>query len=325
MKTLFAIGVVFYFLSGWTPAFANQAVLIRILDKATVIGPQVHLGEIAEVVGENKAILEKLRRLDLGRAALVGTTLKLTQSYMKIVLRREGYSLKDFTFEGGDVVEVLTQSQEFSTGDLLPEAKSFVLKEIGESPDNLDVQLIGSEKKLLLPAGKVTPSFRPPLSGKYEGTVLLTAELQIDGHLARVLPLRMTVQVFHAVVVATKRIENGDKFTAGNVVLARKPTSALLKGSIGRLENVLGRTASVPLVPGSVIRMNDIYDPPMIKHGRTVQAVVRRGNIEITVQVRAVEDGKAGDNIRVENTATHKLLRGQVLDEKTVLVLQERP
>ena len=293
--------------------------------KATVIGPQVHLGEVADVVGENKAVLEKLRRLDLGRAALIGTTLKLTRSYVKIVLRREGFSLKDFSFDGEEVEEVLTQSQEFSTEDLLPEVKTFVLKGLGASPDNVEVKLAGTEKKIFLPAGKVIPNFRPPLSGKYEGTLLLTAELQIDGHLARVLPLRVTIEVFHSVVVTTKRIENGDKFTARNVALVKKPTSALLNGSINLLENVIGRTASMPLIPGTLIKMNEIYDPPMIRHGQAVQAVVRRGNVEITVQVRAVDDGKAGDNIRVENTDTHKLLRGQVLYEKTVLVLQERP
>jgi flagella basal body P-ring formation protein FlgA len=41
------------------------------------------------------------------------------------------------------------------------------------------------------------------------------------------------------------------------------------------------------------------------------------------VEVRAVEDGKAGDLIRVENTESKKVLRAKVLDEKKVLIQPE--
>ena len=51
-----------------------------------------------------------------------------------------------------------------------------------------------------------------------------------------------------------------------------------------------------------------------------IQGVIQKGNIELSVEVRAIEDGKAGDSIRVENTDSHKVLHGKVLDEKTVLL-----
>jgi flagella basal body P-ring formation protein FlgA len=244
----------------------------------------------------------------------------VSQAFVKIAIRKAGYDLKDFSFEGAQATAVLTQSQEFSIAGLLPEMKAFIVKGLAEAPGNVEVKLAGGDKKILLPGGKVEAHFRPPFSGKYEGNLFLTAELEVDGRLVKVLPVRANVEVYHPVVVTSRRVDKGDKFTEDNVTLIRKPTSALLSGSIGQLENVLGRTAAMMIAAGSVLRLNELYDPPVIKHGQVVEAVVRRGNVEITVQVRAIEDGKAGDPIRVENTTSHKVLQGKVLDEKKVVI-----
>ena len=98
-----------------------------------------------------------------------------------------------------------------------------------------------------------------------------------------------------------------------------------MRGCFKELSYVLGRTASMPLVPDTVVQVNEIFDPPVVLRGKTVQAIVRRGNVELTVDARAIEDGKAGDVIRVENSDSHKILYAKVLDEKTVLVQNNEP
>jgi flagella basal body P-ring formation protein FlgA len=181
----------------------------------------------------------------------------------------------------------------------------------------------GKSKKITLPDGEVKAKLRPSFTGKYDGTVFLTAELEVNGRLIKVLPIRVTVEVFHNAVATTRPVEKGAKFTAENVSLARLPTSKMTRGCFNQLGYVLGRTAALQLPAGTVIRVSDINDPPAIRHGQTVQGIMRRGNVELAVQVRAVEDGKAGETIKVENTDSHKLLRGKILDEKTVLLGQE--
>jgi flagella basal body P-ring formation protein FlgA len=298
---------------------------IRLSEGATVVGPNISVGDISDLIGTGNGQLERVRRLVVSRAAPAGDTVTVTQQYIKICLRREGFSLNDFDIEGADSSKVLTQSQEFDPASLVPEIKNFVLRQIKEDARNVSVKLGSQEKRLVLPAGDIKPTFRPAFSGKYEGSVLLTAEIEVNGRMVKALPLRVNIEIFHPVAVTTHRIEKGDKFTDENVALVRTPTSKILTGSLSQLDYVVGRTAANPLVPGTVIRFADIYDPPAITHGKEVQAVVRRGNIEVTVNVRAIEDGKAGEMIRVENTASHKLLKGKVLDEKTVLIDQTEP
>jgi flagella basal body P-ring formation protein FlgA len=316
----------FTFLSLVFPVYAEDSLLsISLSEKSAVVGPEVTLGEVAQITGTNEAMIERVSRLVISRAAPAGERITISQAYIKVVLRREGFSLEDFTFGGVDKTEILTQSQDFSPGDLLPDIKAFVLKEIDEPAENVEVKLDGVNKKILLPAGKIKANFRPSFSGKYDGPILLTAELEVDSHLIRVLPLRLTVDIYHPAVVTTKRVEKGEKFTDENIALVREPNSKIMRGCFRQLSYVLGRTASMPLIPETVIRIDEIFDPPVVLRGRTVQAIVRFGNVELSVNARVIEDGKAGDVIRVENSDSHKVLRAKVLDEKTVLVQSDEP
>lgn len=303
--------------------FAAQGIVLQLPEKATVVGPQINLGEVAEVISDDEAIADRLRRMTLGKAAPAGAEARITLGYLKIALRREGYNLQGFSFGGADSIEVLTQSQAFDPATLLPQVKSFILSETAQAAENVNVKLEGMGKKITLPAGTVTAKFRPSFTGQYEGSVFLTAELTVDGRLVHVMPIRATVEIYHPAVTVIKRVSKGEKFTRDNVSLVRTPSSRIVSGCFRQLEAVLGRTAAMPLVPGSVLRVNDLFDPPAIQHGEIIQGVIEKGNVELSVQVRAIEDGKAGDLIRVENTDSHKVLRGKVLDEKTVLLEPE--
>jgi len=290
-----------------------------------VVGPRIRLGEIAEVITDDQTLTERLLMLDLGRAAMAGEKMKISQSFIKIVLYREGYDLKTIQFSGADETQALTSSQDYLASRLLPEAKQFVCDQLKENADNVEVELAGLDKNILLPAGEVTARFLPPFSGRYDGMVLLTTKLEVDGREVKDLPLRLTVEVMSPVVVTTQPLSRGDKFSQSNVALIRWPESRTPPGAMKELQSVLGRTSNMPMVPNTVVRLDNIFDPPVIHRGQEVDAIVRQGNVELSVVTQAIEDGKLGDTVRVENTESHKLLRGKVLDEKTVLIEQEQP
>lgn len=125
----------------------NNAVTIRLSERATSVGPGILFSEISEISSENKVLLEKIRRLAVGRAAPAGEEITLTQGYLKIVLRKEGYDTNGVFFEGAESVEVLTDSQEFSPEDLLPDAKAFILKNLTSPSEDIEVKLLGVPKE----------------------------------------------------------------------------------------------------------------------------------------------------------------------------------
>jgi len=299
---------------------AEKTAVIRFLDQATVAGPNITLGDVAKVTAEEKTFSDRLNRVILEKAPPPGQKVSITQMAVKIALRREGYSLEEFRWEGADSIWVLTQTQEVTPDQLLDAAKTFILSQTGEDSKNLEIKILGPQKGVVVPSGQLEIHYRPALVGQYEGTQILTAELTVDGRDIRVVPVRLETHVFHSVVLTSRDIKKGDKFSSENIVMGRMPTTQALRGCLQHLADVLGRTAAYDLRKGTPVRFSEINDPPVIRRGTVVQAFVESGNVEIMVHAQAVEDGKAGEEIRVENTDSHKVLWAKVLDENRVLI-----
>jgi flagella basal body P-ring formation protein FlgA len=207
----------------------------------------------------------------------------------------------------------------------LDSARSFILAQTGEEPKNINVKLLSPTKSLQMPEGQLDIRFRPSLIGQYEGTQILTAELSVDGHGARLIPVRLDTQVFRSVVVTKKEVKQGNKFSRENVEIDQLPSSKVSKGTLQKLGDVLGRTSGMDLRAGTPVRFSEINDPPVIHRGETVEGVEKIGNVEITVSVRAVGEGRPGEEITVENTESHKILKARVVDENHVLIDQKKP
>jgi flagellar basal body P-ring formation protein FlgA len=325
MRILVLIALFWY--QGWDMPLlcAEKIITIRLMDRATVAGPNIALGDVAVLNGDDKVEVDRLDRMVVERAAPMGQKVSVAQTAIKMALSREGYSLTAIRLVGADSSLVLTQTQEVTPDQLLGAAQDFILSQTGEDPRNLKIKLLGPLKNLVLPTGTLGIHYRPALVGQYEGVQILTAELTVDGHNIRVVPVRLDAQILHAVVQTTKAINKGDKFTVDNVSLERVPTSQILKGTLQHMDDVLGRRAAFDLNSGIPVRFSEINDPPVIRRGTIVQAFVETGNVEIAVHARAVADGKAGEEILVENTDSHKILKAKVLDENSVLIDQTKP
>ncbi len=300
-------------------------VTVRLLDQATVAGPDVLLGDVARMDGEAKTLVDRLKHMNLEKAAPVGQTINLTRAAVQVMLNREGYLTGSVILAGGEACKVSTLVQEVTSGQLLDSARSFILAQTGEEPKNIDVKLLSPTKSLLMPEGQLEIRFRPSLIGQYEGTQILTAELSVDGHGVRVIPVRLDTQVYRSVVVTKKEVKKDEKFSADNVGIDRLPSSKASKGTLQKLQDVIGRTAGMDLKAGTSVRFSEIIDPPVIHRGEIVEGIEKIGNVEITVSVRAVGDGRAGEEITVENTESHKVLKARVVDENHVLIDQKKP
>jgi flagella basal body P-ring formation protein FlgA len=236
---------------------------------------------------------------------------------IRVALRKAGFGEGEVLVEEGETV-VTTESQDYPLQNLLPVIRTDILRATGEDPANVQVEPSASfEKTVPLPKGKLTQVLRPPVSGRYDGSVLYVVDLSVDGRKVRTLPMRVTVRIERPAVVVTHRVERGEKFDENRVELKRLSTG-VSADSVTVLSQALGRTSARAIFPGTVLRLQDIADPPVIQRGQEVTCRSHTGNVEIEVMVKTLEDGKMGRVIRVENTGSRKVFRARVLDENTV-------
>ena len=122
------------------------------------------------------------------------------------------------------------------------------------------------------------------------------------------------------VLVMARSVPRGQPLAAEDFVT--RPMRIANPGvSAVQLSQAVGRTSRRPLPQGKPVPLEFLSMPPVAKKGRTVLIVVRQGGLMAAVKGILLEDGAAGDIVRVRRADDKKVvLRARVLDSKTVEV-----
>jgi flagella basal body P-ring formation protein FlgA len=87
------------------------------------------------------------------------------------------------------------------------------------------------------------------------------------------------------------------------------------------LEDVTGARAVRALAPGDMVLEHDVVAPPAVRNGETVRLKIVAGSVEVSVEGVAAQDGRVGDDIRIVNPSSGRLLRGRVIGPHAVEVI----
>ena len=298
-------------------AAPGRPVTLRLPERVSVVGPQLSVGDVTVVEGDDEAKVERIRRAAYGRAPSTDHPYILNALSLRVALRRAGFDPSEFVvLEGTETVT--TQSQVFPLRELLPKILARVAQDTGEEAANIALEPSeGFNRSVTLPKGQVLSEIRPT-SGRYDGSVLFTAVLSLDGRPCRTVPLRCNVKVERPAVVVVRRVERGQKLVRGDLAIRRVTQNQSGQDPLTSVESAVGREASRNLEADEVVRLADLVDPPVIRRGQEVVCRVKRGNVILEAQVKAQDDGKAGSVIRVLNLDSKLTLKARVVDENTV-------
>ncbi len=133
--------------------------------------------------------------------------------------------------------------------------------------------------------------------------------------------VRMEVEAQTEMVVAARALSRGSRITRKDVRLAPRDAQRIRDAFYQKPERVVGQEVRRGLREGSAITGTDIQPPQLIDRGD--QVVIRAGqggSIEITSRGRALERGREGERVRVENLSSNNEIQGRVTGEGQVRV-----
>jgi flagella basal body P-ring formation protein FlgA len=124
-------------------------------------------------------------------------------------------------------------------------------------------------------------------------------------------------------VVPTATIFPGDVITRERVteVLVTNPNIA--PGYADAVETVVGKVSKRTLVAGRTIPVGDLRDPFAVQRGATIRIVYSMGGMNLSASGTAIEDGMAGEVVRVRNRDTGVTVSGTANHDGTVEVFQK--
>lgn len=121
------------------------------------------------------------------------------------------------------------------------------------------------------------------------------------------------------VVVTRRLVQRGTAFDAQMLEVVERPVQGLDPLVIGSMEDVLRAEATRDLPPGTALRSYDIKRALLVRKGQNAMLTVGQNTgFVVSVKVEAMQDGHLGEQIRLKNTESGRLLSGVVTGPNAV-------
>ena len=311
MKYVIAIIVcLMTWLSGGQITFAGIADIKR---EAYVEGEIVTLGDLFEN-------LDEMHDLWVMDAPAPGRKTYISASYLAQLTRQHGVYWRNS--QAIKQVAVYRRGKEVARRDLVDLLTEAAKDSLGDGREH-SVSLYGANQNIILPLdsaveelevakfdlnrqnGRFTATIDYPVGQNNRSSVVLNGKL---------------VEVVY-VPALSKSVTPGTVITARNIKWVPQALYGVGKNIVRSQDQILGMTVRRPLKAEVPVRLSDLKRPEIVHRGSLVNITFETPKMTLTVVGKAMEDGGAGDVIRVMNAASLKTMEALVTGPNEVQVI----
>ncbi len=306
----------------------NAAVMpravIRVKESATVRGKEILLKDLAEVTAQSQSLSEALEALPVGQAPPPGLTRMFDPDLIVIKLRQYKIDPSGIRIESPRQVVVSGAHRVIESDELFQAAKSAVLKGREQELERITVRPDTLPSALVVSPGEVELRARPRFQSSIGlGSIPVIVEVWIDGRLYRAVSLAVRLSLMREVVVVNYPLPRHAVVKATDVRLERRDIGPLAHEPLQDLTLAVGRRTTRMLAMGEVVVSESVELPPLIQKGEVVTLMVETPRLLVTAKGIAQEGGKAGQLVRVKNTASGREVLGKLESDKTIRIESE--
>jgi len=207
------------------------------------------------------------------------------------------------------------------------ELESFLKEAISQKKqsDHFEIELENRDIKMHAPANFTgTPAIRDLRIDEQSGR--FSASLVLPGMEGVKNSFRATGRVFDItrVPVLSRQIKPGETIESVDIYWINQRRNNLQNNTLTDPDKIIGQTPRRWIREGNIIRAGDLEQPTIIKKGDAVAISFISGNLMITSQGRALENGAVGAPIRVMNIHSKRSIDTIVTGIGSVKVLPRR-
>ena len=297
---------------------ASQAAEVFVKSSGKVEGERVYLSDVAKIEGSPVEV-EVLKGIVVSESPQPcrSKTLSKREIAGKIAsyLRENKVSFKEIRVKGAPFVKV-ERSCTVAGGERIRELVGEFLKR--NYPDVILISL--PSPTLRLPVGRFKDEVSLDSMGR--GYARFVYKVYSDGKLLKKLWITARIDRKVKVAVAKVPIPRGTLIRPEMVEIRELP-SLKARGALSELKDVVGKVAVKDLLVGEPIKERYLRPNFIIKRGMPVKVIYDSGAIHIELLGVALENGAAGNIIKVKNLSTGKILRCRVEKDGSVTFLSE--
>jgi len=165
-------------------------------------------------------------------------------------------------------------------------------------------------------------SFRLASEGLTIGrrNVIAPIEVVRSGKVVRSLSVPAVVRAGTTAIVAARKISAGEMITADDMRESRVETTEIGSVLTRDPKEIAGKIAQRAFAAGVHLPVDGFSEPPLVRRGDMINLRLEREGIVLTSSVRAEENGRFGEFIRVKNVDFSSVVRARVTGRSEVTI-----
>ena len=199
--------------------------------------------------------------------------------------------------------------------------RDYLQRTIPWPAEDVEIRQLAGLRDLRLPAGRYTYTVRPRPGEDFLGRTPLEVTVQ-PAHGRRVrFWVTAEIAVLAPVVVARHPLARFREIGPSDVTVERRDLAGVPRDACRSVDEVVGKRTRTAVGAGETLARSRIEAPPLVRRGDRVTVTVENDRLRVTTMGEVLENGRAGDRIRVRNLRSRKELYGEVVDQRTVRVV----
>ena len=324
MNKIILAGVSFFFTlmlaKVATAAPLNHNIRIIGRDSAHVTTAQVRLGDLANISSKDMTdddALIALQKIVIADAPAPGEKLTLSAQDILEKLRLNGVDLQQVGYALKRVMVVERASRVLAAAEI----RSAIEEYLKNYKDEVVLKDIQYRENIKVAPG-ITELKVATASNQKIGQMVFNIEADVVGAEPVKFSVKGSVDEWREVPVAAHPLKRGSVIGDDDIVMARLNVQSLPDDVAVNSDNLIGLSADKGISVGEVFRLNKLSLPPVIEKGSAVTIIYKKGSLTATATGVALADAGAGENIKVRNTSSKKIITGSVIEAGLVGVNQ---
>lgn len=304
-------------------AQSEQATLndIRIVGRAsaTITGQNIRLEDIADIsspnIKDDDAVIA-LKHIVIAASPKPGKSTSINAEQVlsrlteaKVDLRTTGYTLPK-------TIQITRASRNVG----MEEVRSAIEAALAADHKDLALRSISYREDVQIAPGEATIEAKPFLT-QITGQRGFSIQVRVAGEPDTNFRVNAIVDEWREVPVATHAMIRGNVIGPNDVAMARLNAANLPRDTADTMESVVGYAVNNSVGYGEAISKNKLELPAIITAGSKVTLLYRSALLEATATGIALDSAGDGQEIRVRNDGSKKIVVGKVAEPGLVKVI----
>ena len=296
----------------------SSAAVIKLRPASTVKGTKVYVKDIAEIEALDAA-RKRIGNIKIGSSPLPGQEKNITSRLIRSKIFAACRGETPEIIQPGEIITVKRDYQVVAETSLQKLYHEYIQNRLkGKTFRVRNIKIKGNKK---LPTGNLKLEACESRDKKNSGHIRMIVDALPEAGKKQRIMISGWVDVYENVVYAKNTIKKGTLIKERDLYTELTNITRYPPDLMDDVTSVAGQLAKKRIRKNSALRSTMIGISPAIKKGEMVKLLIQSGGLTVSTVGVATENACVGDQLRVKNLKSKKIVTGQVLDTKIIRVV----